>query len=145
VTSSGGGVSTESAGPREEEDGGSSGPDAGAPFPADTRPDTADASADSRVTVTEIRTGRQDGFDRVVLEVGGTGVPGWDVRYVDQPASQGNGEALQVTGEAVLRRCRPFAVDHGTVVARHGVSSRAAGNKPMINSGEDERISRGRR
>jgi hypothetical protein len=104
ATTSGSGAATEGAGPSEEGDGGSSGPDAGgAPFPADTRPDTADASADSRVTVTEIRTGRQDGFDRVVLEVGGAGTPGWDVRYVDQPASQGSGEALQVAGEAVLQ------------------------------------------
>ncbi|MBB3085112.1 AMIN-like domain-containing (lipo)protein [Geodermatophilus sabuli] len=73
------------------------------PFPADTRPDTAEASADARVTVSEIRTGRQDGFDRVVLEVGGTGTPGWDVRYVDQAASQGSGEALEVAGDAVLQ------------------------------------------
>jgi hypothetical protein len=105
ATSSGGGAATESAGPSEEADGGSSsGTDAGgAPFPGNTQPDTAEASADSRVTVTEIRTGRQDGFDRVVLEVGGTGTPGWDVRYVDQPASQGSGEALQVAGEAALQ------------------------------------------
>jgi hypothetical protein len=86
------------------QDGGGGGADAGgAPFPADTRPDTAEASADARVTVSEIRTGRQDGFDRVVLEVGGTGTPGWDVRYVDQAASQGSGEALEVAGEAVLQ------------------------------------------
>jgi hypothetical protein len=73
------------------------------PFPADAQPDTADASTDARVTVREIRIGRQDGFDRVVLEVGGTGTPGWDVRYVDEAASQGAGEPVEVAGDAVLQ------------------------------------------
>jgi hypothetical protein len=72
-------------------------------FPADTRPDTAEASADASVTVTDIRTGRHDGFDRVVFEVGGTGTPGWDVRYVDAPSSQGSGDAVDVAGDAVLQ------------------------------------------
>jgi hypothetical protein len=73
------------------------------PFPGDTQPDTAEPSADSLVTVTEVRTGRQEGHDRVVLEVGGTGTPGWDVRYVDQASSQGSGEPIEVAGEAVLQ------------------------------------------
>ncbi|SNR81793.1 hypothetical protein SAMN04488107_0023 [Geodermatophilus saharensis] len=73
------------------------------PFPAGTSPDTAEASADARVTVTDVRTSRHDGFDRVVLEVGGTGTPGWDVRYVDAAASQGSGEPVEVAGAAVLQ------------------------------------------
>ncbi|MGY1691138.1 AMIN-like domain-containing (lipo)protein [Geodermatophilus sp. SYSU D01105] len=72
-------------------------------FPADTEPDTQDASADARGTVSEIRTGRQDGFDRVVFEVGGTGSPGWDVRYVDEASSQGSGAPVELEGEAVLQ------------------------------------------
>ncbi len=70
---------------------------------AGTSPDTAEASADARVTVTDIRTGRHDGFDRVVFEVEGTGTPGWDVRYVDVASSQGSGEPVEVAGEAVLQ------------------------------------------
>ena len=73
------------------------------PFPGDAEPDTADASADARVTVSDIRVGRHDGFDRVVLEVGGEGAPGWDVRYVDQASSQGSGDAVEVAGDAVLQ------------------------------------------
>ncbi|MFW3171748.1 AMIN-like domain-containing (lipo)protein [Geodermatophilus sp. CPCC 206100] len=73
------------------------------PFPGDARPDEQEASADSRGTVAEIRTGRQQGFDRVVFEVGGTGTPGWDVRYVDQASSQGSGAPVEVAGEAVLQ------------------------------------------
>ncbi|MGY1823839.1 AMIN-like domain-containing (lipo)protein [Geodermatophilus sp. SYSU D00079] len=100
TTSSSGGAAPSAGEDPGEESGAGAGRSA---FPADTQPDTADASADSRVTVTEIRTGRQDGFDRVVLEVGGTGTPGWDVRYVDQASSQGSGETVPVAGDAVLQ------------------------------------------
>ena len=59
-----------------------------ADFPADIEPDTAQASTDAAVTVSDIRIGGHDGFDRVVFEVGGTGTPGWDVRYVDAASSR---------------------------------------------------------
>src|SRR4051812_42816753 len=73
------------------------------PFPANAEPDTADASSGASVTVSDIRVARQDGFDRVVFEVGGTGTPGWDVRYVDEASSQGSGDAVDVAGDAVLQ------------------------------------------
>jgi len=73
------------------------------PFPANTDPDTANPSLDAAVTVRDIRLARQNGFDRVVLEVGGTGTPGWDVRYVDSASSQGSGESVDVAGNAVLQ------------------------------------------
>jgi hypothetical protein len=91
--------STERAEAATAEDGATAAPS----FPANTHPDTADASSDASVTVRDIRLGRQDGFDRVVFEVGGTGTPGWDVRYVDQASSQGSGEAIDVAGDAVLQ------------------------------------------
>ncbi|SFK37598.1 AMIN-like domain-containing (lipo)protein [Geodermatophilus ruber] len=72
-------------------------------FPANAEPDSADPSADSLVTVTDIRTGGHEGFDRVVFEVEGTGTPGWDVRYVDQAISQGSGEPVAVAGGTVLQ------------------------------------------
>ncbi|MCW2742612.1 MAG: hypothetical protein JWR45_3034 [Blastococcus sp.] len=73
------------------------------PFPADAEPDTAAASADASVTVSDIRIARHDGFDRVVFEVGGTGTPGWDVQYVDAASSQGSGDVVDVAGDAVLQ------------------------------------------
>jgi hypothetical protein len=92
TTASGAGTSSSEAG------------DTGGPaFPADVEPDTADASSDALVTVSDIRVGRQDGFDRVVFEVGGTGTPGWDVRYVDSASSQGSGKPIDVAGDAVLQ------------------------------------------
>jgi hypothetical protein len=83
----------------DDEDGSTDTP----PFPANTQPDTGAASADSFVTVTEIRTGRHDGFDRVVFEVAGTGHPGWDVRYVDEASGQGKGDNIPVEGRAILQ------------------------------------------
>jgi hypothetical protein len=73
------------------------------PFDADTSPDSGEASADARVTVSDIRVGRHEGFDRVVFQLGGIGTPGWDVRYVDSATSQGSGDQLEVAGSAVLR------------------------------------------
>ncbi len=75
----------------------------GAPFPANTEPDTGEPSADALMSVTDIRIGRHDGFDRVVFEADGTGTPGWDVRYVDAAQSQGSGDAIEVEGGAVLQ------------------------------------------
>jgi hypothetical protein len=72
-------------------------------FPANTDADTAEASAGAAVTVSDIRIGAHDGFDRVVFEVGGTGTPGWDVRYVDAASSQGSGDPVDVAGDAVLQ------------------------------------------
>jgi hypothetical protein len=74
-----------------------------AQFPANTEPDTGEASEDALLSVTAIRIGRHDGFDRVVFEADGTGTPGWDVRYVDGANSQGSGDDIEVAGEAVLQ------------------------------------------
>ena len=79
------------------------GDDSAAPFPANTDPDTGEASADALVSVTDIRIGRHDGFDRVVFETDGNGTPGWDVRYVDSASSQGSGDDIAVDGGAVLQ------------------------------------------
>ncbi|SHG73410.1 hypothetical protein SAMN05444351_3070 [Geodermatophilus nigrescens] len=86
-----------------EDDGDGGGGDGGAAFPGDASPDTAAASAGAQVTVTDVRTGRHDGFDRVVLEADGAGTPGWDVRWVDAASSQGSGAPVAVAGEAVLQ------------------------------------------
>ncbi|MGA4778625.1 AMIN-like domain-containing (lipo)protein [Cellulosimicrobium sp. AB352] len=73
------------------------------PFPANTDPDTQDPSADAALTVTDVRVGHHDGFDRVVLELGGTGTPGWRVEYVDQPTDDGKGDVVAVDGDAYLQ------------------------------------------
>jgi hypothetical protein len=82
-----------------DEDGSTDAP----PFPANAEPDTGAPSADSFVTVTDVRTGRHDGFDRVVFEVDGIGRPGWDVRYVASASGQASGEGIPVAGDATLQ------------------------------------------
>ncbi|MCF6745114.1 hypothetical protein E9529_12665 [Blastococcus sp. KM273128] len=77
--------------------------EAPAPADLDAGPETAEPSADARVTVRDVRVGAHDGFDRVVLEVGGTGTPGWDVRYVDQATEPGRGQEVELAGDAVLQ------------------------------------------
>ena len=57
------------------------------------------------LTVVEVRAARQEGFDRVVLELAGRepGVPGYRVEYVDDPTRQGSGDPVDVAGDAVLQ------------------------------------------
>ncbi len=74
------------------------------PFPANTDADTAEAQAGEGPTVvTDLRIGRHDGFDRVVFEVSGSAVPGWDVAYADSPTTAGRGDRAEVPGTAFLR------------------------------------------
>jgi hypothetical protein len=73
------------------------------PFPADIRPDTAEPADAEGLTVTEVRAGAHDGFDRVVFELAGQGTPGWDVEYVDSATSEGSGAPIDLAGPTYLR------------------------------------------
>ena len=73
------------------------------PFPADTSSDTADPSQDAMLTVTDVRIGRHEGFDRVVYEMGGTGTPGWTVQYVDEAVQDGSGTVIDLAGDGTLQ------------------------------------------
>ena len=73
------------------------------PFPGDTAPDVAEPVDAEGLTVTAVRAGRHEGFDRVVFELSGSGTPGWTVEYVDAPSSQGSGAVVDVPGEAFLQ------------------------------------------
>lgn len=50
----------------------------------------------------DVRVGRHDGFDRVVVELAGTGTPGWVAEYVGTPRAEGSGEVVDVGGDHVL-------------------------------------------
>lgn len=82
-----------------DDDGSTSAP----PFPASTDPDTSEPSADAALTVTDVRVGRHDGFDRVVFELGGTGTPGWRVEYVPEAIEDGKGDVVDVAGDGTLQ------------------------------------------
>ncbi|MGW0172366.1 AMIN-like domain-containing (lipo)protein [Rhodococcus sp. NPDC003322] len=62
----------------------------------------ADPSAMASLSVTDLRIASHDGFDRVVYEFGGTGTPGWAVRYVDQAVQDGSGAAIEIPGRSIL-------------------------------------------
>lgn len=87
---------------------GSEGTDA----PTDTDADSAapafgtgtdgQASADARLTVTDLRTGAHDGYERVVIELGGTGTPGWHAEVSPSAVENPTGEVIELGGQAVL-------------------------------------------
>jgi hypothetical protein len=97
------GSPSEGSGSAGSESSGAVDTDAPPPFNANTDPDAQQQSEDSFATVTNIRLGRQDGFDRVVFEIGGKGTPGWNVFYTDEAAAQGSGEPIDVSGDAILQ------------------------------------------
>lgn len=77
--------------------------DASAPaFPADTAVDTAEPSADARLTVTDVRVGAHDGFDRAVMELGGVGTPGWRVGYAAAGVEDPSDRPVDLPGDRVL-------------------------------------------
>ncbi|ACQ79849.1 conserved hypothetical protein [Beutenbergia cavernae DSM 12333] len=74
----------------------------GPAFPADTSPDTSDPSVEAALYPTAVRAGAHDGYDRVVVELTGTGTPGWLAEYVDSASSQGAGDPIDLDGDAIL-------------------------------------------
>lgn len=72
-------------------------------FRGDRGPDTSAAErADPGLTVVDVRVGEHDGYDRVVFELAGEGVVGWRVEYEDAPATQGQGDPVELAGDATL-------------------------------------------
>lgn len=59
-------------------------------------------SVPAELVPVEMRTGAHEGFDRVVIELKGTGTPGWFVGYTDQPAQQGSGNPVEIAGDSTL-------------------------------------------
>ena len=58
--------------------------------------------APSELTVTDVRIGRHEGFERVVFELDGGGAPGWFVDFADTPTQQGSGKTIDYSGETAL-------------------------------------------
>lgn len=73
-----------------------------APFPADLLTDTADASSDAALSPIALRFGAHEGYDRIVLDLEGTGTPGWTSQYTDDPRLDGSGDAVDLDGSAYL-------------------------------------------
>ncbi len=71
-------------------------------FPADTKPQTAKKRGAWDLVLTDVRVAEHPGFDRIVLEFEGRGIPGWWVGYVDKPALEGSGRVVRLGGDASL-------------------------------------------
>lgn len=66
---------------------------------------TGEQSANSKgwdLVLSGVRVGTHDGFDRVVVEFKGRGTPGWGVKYVTTPRSDGSGEVVDLHGDSFL-------------------------------------------
>ena len=68
-----------------------------------TTQDREDPGQVGRLAVTDVEVAAHDGFDRVVLHAEGEGVPGWFIRYEEEPVADPAGEPMTVAGEAFLR------------------------------------------
>ena len=51
---------------------------------------------------TDVRSAQHEGFNRVVLEFSGIGIPGWSVNYVDEAMLEGSGKIVTLGGDAIL-------------------------------------------
>jgi len=70
---------------------------------ATTEPASWKGASTETELLTDVRAARHPGYDRVVFEFR-SGVPGYDVRYVEPPVrADGSGAEVAVTGGAVLR------------------------------------------
>ncbi|USQ77422.1 AMIN domain-containing protein [Ornithinimicrobium cryptoxanthini] len=57
----------------------------------------------AQLVIDEVRLGLQDDFDRVVLDLSGTGEAGWLVQYAEAPAMDGSGFPVDLAGDHVLQ------------------------------------------
>ena len=72
------------------------------PFPENTAVPAAESSGEWDLVFTDVRVAEHEGFDRIVLEFTGTGLPGWTVNYVDEARLEGSGEDVTLRGDAFL-------------------------------------------
>ncbi|AKK04932.1 hypothetical protein CMUST_02940 [Corynebacterium mustelae] len=75
----------------------------------DTPTTAADASmktqapkTPAQLVPTAVRLGTHEGYDRVVIELHGTGTPGWWVDYDEKPAQHGSGTPVEFLGDSAL-------------------------------------------
>ncbi len=57
---------------------------------------------DTEVTVSEVRTGSHESFDRIVIELDGKGAPGWYVSTDKAPTADGSGLPIRYEGDTAL-------------------------------------------
>lgn len=68
----------------------------------DASPKTMRPEEPAELAVTGVRVGSHKAFDRVVVDLAGSGTPGWYVDYVSSPMQEATGQPLNVVGSAFL-------------------------------------------
>ncbi|HEX5753395.1 MAG TPA: hypothetical protein VFZ09_44770 [Archangium sp.] len=70
------------------------------------------------ITLREVRTARNEGFDRLVLQFDGDQLPGYHIEYVDKPVIKcGSGDPTEIAGQGWLQvRVQPAQAHEGTTV-----------------------------
>ncbi|MFZ2510348.1 MAG: hypothetical protein WAW85_04570 [Gordonia sp. (in: high G+C Gram-positive bacteria)] len=71
--------------------------------PTAALPQEQAASESARLSVTGVRVGRHDGFDRVVFDLAGTPSPGWMARFTDDPRRAGSGDRVEIAGRSAIQ------------------------------------------
>jgi len=54
-------------------------------------------------SIFDVRTGQHTCFDRLVVDIGGWGPVGYDVRYIDNVYTEGQGSVVALAGDAKLQ------------------------------------------
>lgn len=85
-------------------DGEAAGPEGAAPLTveASTEDQEQPQSSGARLTLTDVRVGTHDGFDRVTLEVAGDGAVGWFTRLDAEARNHGKGDLVELDGAHAL-------------------------------------------
>ena len=81
--------------------------DPASPLPGFSSPDEVLTSPDwpgsgGDLFATQLRTGVNDGFDRIVVDLTGTSAPTWRAAYISQPRYDGSGLPVQIAGDSTL-------------------------------------------
>jgi hypothetical protein len=119
---------------------------------ADTTPVSAAATANGTALLERVALGRHEGFDRVVFQFRGDGVPGYRVEYANPPfVEDGSGNPVSVDGNAfVVVRMEPasgFDLDTGEGVLVYkgpkrlqGAAAGTAAVKELVRTGDFEAV-----
>ena len=65
-------------------------------------PKTADAAGPTE-TIVNVRTGAHACYDRLVVDINGSGPVGYDIRYVDNVYTEGRGDVVALAGGAKIQ------------------------------------------
>jgi hypothetical protein len=119
---------------------------------ADTTPVSAAATANDTALLERVALGRHEGFDRVVFQFRGDGLPGYRVEYATPPFTEdGSGDRVSVDGNAfVVVRMEPASgfdlnTGEGQIVYKgpkrvEGSAAGTTGIKEVVRTGDFEAV-----